>query len=238
MWEKFSEATQILRQNFILISAIILTVSLPANLLSNIFYYGNPEAGSLNSMRFDLFVEAIFSPLYTGALVYALYRLKTGNTVTYSEAIWVAVRNWLTLFTARLIAGMIVAVGFIALIVPGAILMVRYALIDEAVIVDNLGAHEARERSAKLVAGRGWNICYAAVGFHCAFILFTFLVYSPFEMIESNWLLPIEAGVDCLMDILYAIIQIVLFLFYWEAIEAPKTDEPLQPVDSSPSSQS
>lgn len=226
MKEKFKEALLLLKKNLRLFATIILTVWLPGNILSNLIFYNNPEASIVSSMRLPMIIEAVFSPLYIGAMVYALYQIKMDKGVTYSKAIGVGVKNWFNLFTARLIAGLLICLGLIAFIIPGVVLMVRYSLLDAAVIIEDKGVHDSRKRSAELTAGKRWQIFGASILFHSIFFLFTFLIYAPFGFIESIALMPVEIAIDCLLDVIYALIQIVIFLFYWEAINKLKVAEP------------
>lgn len=237
MKDKFKEALLLLKKNFWLFAAIILTVWLPGNILSNAIIYYNPEISFVGMVKLPMIIESIFGPLYIGAMVYALNQIKMGQDASYNEAIGVGIKNWFNLFTARLIAGLLVCLGLIALIIPGIVLMVRYSLLDAAVIIENKGVHDSRKRSVELTTGKRWQIFNAAILFHFFFFLFTFLMYAPFGFIETNALMPAEIAIDCILDVIYAVIQIVIFLFYWEAKNELKVAEPAA-VDSFPSPQS
>jgi hypothetical protein len=148
-------------------------------------------------------------------LIYALAMRMQGEVVTYSEAMSVGFRRWGPLFAANFFAGIIVLLGFLALIVPGIMLQVRYSLLDSAVVLER---HPTpRPRSASLTEGRRWQIFWA-------YALF-FLVYAPaeaatgavvaqLEVLDNFW---VGVGLDCVADILESISTIVMFLFYWEA---------------------
>lgn len=232
--DKFQEAQGIFRKNIGLIAPLILTVWLPGNFLSNLFFYQNPEMNFANAIQLPLLIDAIFSPLCMGALVYALYRIKQGETVTYNEAITVGLKNWFTLFTAKLMAGLFVLVGLIAFFVPGIVLLVRYSFIDATVVIEGMGAHDSRKRSMTLTTGIGWQIFAAGFIFHVCYFLMIGVVYSPFGSMESNAAMFIETGLDCVMDVLYVVIQIVIFLFYWDAVKAADKSDPEPAPDSPP----
>ena len=236
MIDKFKEALLLLKKHLLLFAAIILTVWLPGNILSNLFFYYNPEI-TVGFLQLPMTIEAIFSPLYIGAMVYALYQIKMDQSVSYNEAMGVGVKNWFNLFTARLIAGILVCLGLIAFIVPGIILMVRYSMLDAAVIIENKGVHDSRKRSVELTTGKRWQIFNAAILFHFIYFLFIFFIYTPLGFFESNALILVEITIDCILDVIYAVIQIVIFLFYWEAKNERKVAEPSAAVDSVPSPQ-
>src|SRR5436190_3570649 len=132
MMARFAEAFRLLWKNFGLFTAIVLTVWLPASILLNyVTYYSEAQTSTLRPMRMSMWIDSICSPLYIGALVFALFQIKSGRKVTYREAIAVGFRKWGSLFVARFIAGILVFLAMLALLVPGMILAVRYSLLDE-----------------------------------------------------------------------------------------------------------
>jgi fumarate reductase subunit D len=70
-----------------------------------------------------------------------------------------------------------------------------------------------------LTAGRRWQIFWAAVLFFIPFVMLSFAIYLPLGFIESLNIMPVEVVLDCILDIAYAVLQIVLFLFYWESTQ-------------------
>ena len=148
MLGKFREAISLFSSNISLFSRIILTIWLPGNIIINYLdYYVFYEADFIGLMRANMWIQGIFGPIYIGALIYALSKLKQYQMVTYTEAITAGFRNWQRLWWARFIAGLFIALGFIALIVPGIFLTIRYALIDSVVILEGADASESRKRS-------------------------------------------------------------------------------------------
>jgi hypothetical protein len=218
MIDKFREAIRLLSSNIGLFSLIVLTVWLPGNIIVNYFnYYVFYEEEFLGLMRFTMMIEGIFGPLYIGALIYALSRLKQDQTVKYSEAITVGFRNWGRLWWARFVAGLFISLGLIALIIPGILLAVRYALLDSVVILEGANASEGRKRSTELTTGKRWQIFGAGVSFFFGFIVFSFIIYLPIGFVEELDNIIISTALDCVLDVIYSVITIVLFLFYWES---------------------
>ena len=234
MIARFSEAIRLLTRHFGLFAAIILTVWLPGNLLINYIAYHVADAGDMGFMKLNMWIEGIFGPIYIGALIFALFRIKSGHVVTYKEAIGVGLKNWGSLFAARLVAGLLMGLGFIALIIPGLILAVRYSLLDAAVIIEGKGTSQSRARSTELSIGRCWQIFWSAILFFILLTIFSFVIYLPLGSVESLNIMPVEVILDCIFDIAYAVIQIVIFLFYWEATQANQGAEPAPLPDGSP----
>ena len=82
MMARFAEALRLLKRHFGLFAAIILTVWLPGNFLVNYLSYHVADASNLGFLKLAMWIEGIFGPLYIGALVYSLFRIKSGYTVT------------------------------------------------------------------------------------------------------------------------------------------------------------
>ena len=169
MFTKFIEAFRLLCQNFRLFAAIIFTVWVPGNLLINFMSYNLPEVSESFLMRLPMMIETVFGPLYFGALVYALYQIKSGNPVSYREAMSIGLQKWGSLFLARFVAGFLTMLGLIAFIVPGLMLAVRYSLLDAAVIVEGKGVRDSRARSTELTKGRRWAIFWSTLLFLMVF---------------------------------------------------------------------
>jgi len=226
MITKFSEALRLLRRHLGLFSAIILTIWLPGNILINYIAHNVEGTSDVGFMNLTMWIAAIFGPIYIGALVYSLFQIKSGRAVTYKEAMAVGLRKWGSLFAARFVAGMLIGLGFIALIIPGIILAVRYSLLDAAVILENKGTSESRARSTDLTIGRRWQIFGATILLFIPFMILSFAIYLPLGFFESLNIMPVKIVLDCILDIAYAVIQIVIFLFYWESIQNQKCAEP------------
>ena len=213
---KFALAFHLLGSNIVLFSLILLTVWLPANLLMESLAFNAPaDDNGFGAFRLNNIIRAVFGIISIGALIYALARRMQGEEVTYSEAMSVGFRRWGSLFAANFFAGMIVLLGFLALIVPGIILQVRYSLLDSVVVLER---HPApRPRSTSLTEGRRWPIFWAYVLFFLAYIPVATginIAISQLDVLNNYW---VSVALDCVSDVLESISTIVMFLFYWEA---------------------
>lgn len=221
MLAKFAEALQLLWANLRLFSSIILTVWLPGNLLTNylVFNVFSEEESLYESLRVAVYIEGFFGPIYTGALIYALSQLKQGQHPGYTGAMAVGLQKWGRLLLARFIASFLIMLGFIALIVPGIVLLVRYALLDSAVVLEGGTTSYSRKRSTWLTDGIRWQIFGAGLLFFVASFLFSGLIYLPLIFLPRFDTIATNVVADCLMDVVFAVIQIVMFLYYWEATQ-------------------
>jgi hypothetical protein len=63
-----------------------------------------------------------------------------------------------TLIGASLIGGIGIAIGFVALVIPGLVLLTWWALVAPVVIVERAGVLSSLRRSRELVRGHGWQV--------------------------------------------------------------------------------
>jgi hypothetical protein len=223
MIERFSEALRLLISNIWLLSAIILTVWLPANIVINYVSYNTSTKDPMDLLTITLLLQTIFAPISIGAVVHALYRIKSGHQVTYKEAMSVALSKWSIMLFARLYAGILIGLGLIALVIPGIVLAVRYSLLEETIIIEDKRMSESLARSKELTSGRRWEIFWSVILFAVFYVLLSFLIYMPFALMQSLWhvefinTLPFGVVFDCFNEIAFSVLQIVFFLFFWEA---------------------
>jgi hypothetical protein len=226
MVRKFVEALRLWCTNLLLIVPVVLTVWLPGNLFGEyLLWYVPSDDDFLRTYQVANFIEGVFGPIYSGALVYALAQIKKGRRPGYSEAISVGFRNWGRLFSARFFAGIWVVLGLLLLVFPGIVLMVRFALIDAVVVLEGTGGDYARRRSTELTRGFRWQIFLVGLVFFAAFTEIEFFIRVPYqEFFPALDTMATDVAVDCVLDVVYTILQIVFFLYYWQAAEAPREE--------------
>jgi hypothetical protein len=164
-------------------------------------------------------IQMVFGPLYIAALIYALSALKKGRRPRYSDAMAAGLQSWVRLAIAQLLTGALIGVGFVLLLVPGIVLFVRYALLDPVVVLEGAGTDRARHRSTELTAGRRWQILWAWLLFYTLFLVISYVVYVPLEQFPVLNTMATGVALDCALDVAFAIIHIVMVLYYWDAVQ-------------------
>ncbi len=102
-----------------------------------------------------LLLTLVGSLLVQGALVEVVRDVHEGREPDSARAYYDRTRGRLgTLLGVSLLAGIGVALGIVFLIVPGLILLSRWALVVPLVMVEGRGVGEAFSRSSELVRGR------------------------------------------------------------------------------------
>lgn len=92
----------------------------------------------------------IINMLVQGALSYAVYQSLRGNTVTISESVSRCTPKLGSLIGVSILTFFGIALGFLLLLIPGIILMCKWAVSVQACVVENLGASESMKRSSEL----------------------------------------------------------------------------------------
>jgi hypothetical protein len=109
-------------------------------------------------------ITLVATVLYTGYVVKLVQDVRDGRLDQSMSELFSAAAPYIgTLILNGILYGIAVFFGFIALIVPGLILITIWAVVAPAIVVENQGVIEAFGRSRDLVRGNGWNVFFAIV---------------------------------------------------------------------------
>ncbi len=117
---------------------------------------GSANAGTL--VVFELVYYALVGPLISALHVHAVIEIGAGRRPRIGPVARQGLRVLAVVAAAEIIAGILIALGFLALIVPGIILALRWSVVAQTAAVDHEGWLPALRRSAKLSAGNYWHI--------------------------------------------------------------------------------
>jgi len=206
-----------------LFTLITLTVWLPGHVVINYLdFFAGAAAGSTEAaargIRVFLVVEAVFGPLVGAATIAALARIKLGEAPSYGRALADGLAAWPRLFMARLVQGIVVLVGLIALVVPGLALLVRLAFVDALIVLEGPPLVPALRTSNALTAGRRAAIFWTG-GTLLVGVLAVATILSLLAGAAEHFVAQVLA--DCAIAVTQSVFTIAFFLFYWEARHAP-----------------
>ncbi|PAX51582.1 hypothetical protein [Brunnivagina elsteri] len=224
--DKIKEAIKIYAANFTLFILIVLSVRFPVNILTEIIVSNLPKSTDVliqtaNEIRANNLLSAIFDPIYVSAIVYCVWQIKRGGAFNYNNAMSVGIQNWGKLFTVNLVAGIFIILGFIAFIIPGILLAMRYSLSTSIVIVEGSGnSSVVLKRSAELTEGRRGEIAWVTFLLTILLFVLAFIIAIPFTFSDSIISNVISASI---IDLILPIFPITLFLFYWQAQQKQDT---------------
>lgn len=220
MKQKFKESFSLLRDNFVLFSALILTVWLPGNLVINYYdhsvYFGHDDR---SVFRLTNTINTFLGPICVGALLYALGKIKIGEKVTYLQAMGVGIRKWPTIFIGNVLVGVLTLFCLFLLIIPGLIVFVKYQFVESAIIIEGVKATQAMKRSWKLTSRKAMKFLGIWALFIIGYLVLVFIKSLFVELIDTSNNIIINSLLDCILNLGYIPIQILMFLYYWEARE-------------------
>ncbi len=144
------------------------------------------------------FVNIIFSTIAEGSAIKLASEQITKGQVDFGASIRLAVSRLLSIWALSIIVGIIVFLGFIALIVPGIILAIMFSLALPVLLIENKGVTESMGRSRVLV-GQRWLKTFA-----------TFLVLGIIVLIAS----VIISAISGLFGIASPVVNGILSAFY------------------------
>ncbi|MGB0067198.1 MAG: hypothetical protein WBQ11_04050 [Isosphaeraceae bacterium] len=201
-----------------LFAALVLTIWVPGHLLIDMAVAGNPnQADTLVVLQLGQLIELVFGPIYAAGIITALAARMSGEKTSYLEAMRAGLHHWGRLFGARLVAGLFVLLGLIALIIPGLILFARFMLIDEVVVLEGAGAWKSRQRSTQLTLGKALQIFRAWVVSIALMMTFSLSLAKLVDLAGLQNHSLVADACDCLSSVFAVFFNCLLFLYYWEA---------------------
>ena len=99
----------------------------------------------------------------TGGVTYGGFQDIRGERASAGEVLRMGMSKLGTVWVTGLLAGLAIALGFCALIVPGLVLMVRFWLAVPVAVIESPGASASLSRSTDLTEGNRWRIFAVAV---------------------------------------------------------------------------
>src|SRR5713101_6439497 len=184
---------------------IALTVWLPGHLVINYLDFFATSKGAADaaarSFRVAILLEGVFGPLVVAATLAALLSIKQGQPARYLAAMRWAIILWPRLFLARLAVSVIVLAGLVAL-----------------VALDGVPLGQALRISNALTEGRRRGIFFTG-GFLFAAVFSLAAALSALAGLAEHFVVQVLA--DCLIAVTQTVFTIAMFLFYWEARQAP-----------------
>jgi hypothetical protein len=165
------QAVQLLKNHFALFMGISMCISVPFGLVFGFVTYGlrpqfPPGAAQEDIARIQqefllsnfpvimgmVFVSMIFVyPLTTGAMIHAVASEYLGNPTTVGASLRRAFRVFLPLLWTSMLMFILVYLGLFLCILPGVLLMFRYALSSQAVVLEGRSGSNALKRSKELM---------------------------------------------------------------------------------------
>jgi hypothetical protein len=128
----------------------------------------------------------VVSPLITAICIYALRSVAAGGRPGGRESFVSGFEAFTPLFFAVLLAAAGIAIGLLALIVPGVYLAVRWFFVPQEVVVEGARGPAALTRSGEVVRGFWWRTFGLVVVANLAAAIPSLLISAPFTAIAVS----------------------------------------------------
>jgi hypothetical protein len=183
--EVLDTAFRLIRDHFMLLVGLALTMALPINLISVAFVEmaeggGLAVAGGLLGLGLFLLVV---SPIATAAITYAISEVYLGRSVGFGDSLKVGLRLFLRLVGTAALMMIVVMLGLVLLIIPGLYLALAYLLTYQVIVIEDIGGWNALKRSKELTQN---NMLRILAIYLVSMILMT-VVGAGFELVTAQF---------------------------------------------------
>ncbi len=170
-------------------------------------------------------VNIVFSAIAEGSAIKLASEQITKGQASLGASIGFAVSKLLSIWALSLIVGIIVVLGFIALIVPGIILAIMFSLALPVLLIENKGVTESMRRSRRLVSHR-WAKTFGTFLVLGIIIIIASLIFSAITAPLGIILGPITNGI--LSAFYQPLFPILMVVYYYSNLARTATPPPGQ----------
>jgi hypothetical protein len=152
--EIWSEAFRIYKENAANLLLIVAVVVVPLTLVSAVIVQ---TGTTIVSLLVGAAIGIIIWAVLQAAILRGAAQATIGDTVDIEASYRWGLARFGSVLLVALLVGIVVAVGFLLLIIPGFIFLVFLSVSEPALIVENRRGTEAMSRSWNLVRGHFWH---------------------------------------------------------------------------------
>jgi hypothetical protein len=128
----------------------------------------------------------VVNPIVTAICIYALREIAAGQRPPAGPVFVAGFEAFTPLFAAVLLYAAGVVLGFLALVVPGIYLAVRWYFVPQAVVIEGARGTGALSRSGQLVQGRWWRTLGLVALANLAVVIPGLVILAPFTAIADS----------------------------------------------------
>jgi hypothetical protein len=128
----------------------------------------------------------VVTPIITAICIYALQSIAGGERPSAGQVLVAGFEAFTPLFGAVVLAALGIALGFLALFVPGVYLAIRWYFVPQTVVIEGARGPAALSRSSEIVQGFWWRTLGLVVLANVAVAIPGFLLLAPFSAIAAS----------------------------------------------------
>ena len=240
-----AETFRLLGSHLYLFTLLSLTVWLPVHVLLNYLEFFDPGEDAVGrALRIVMTAQVVLDPFVVSAMLSALARIKQGVPATYWQVLAEGFGAWPRLMLVRFMilwglllpslgwlaiygaAPAIQAVGGLALLAVSVgivLLLVRFAVVDSAVVLGGGSPITVWRQAAELTAGQRWAIFGTAIVIFVLIFGLAVIGGQVMRAVPGANHFVVRVLFDCALAVGQSLFTIALFLFYWrrQGIPAP-----------------
>jgi hypothetical protein len=120
--------------------------------------FGQQRGSVSTALVLWLISFAVVGPLIAAFYIHALRDADQGRDPVPREVVVRGLRVLPNVAAAQIVATIGIAIGFVLFVIPGVILLLRWAVVAQAAAITNENWVEALKRSAELTRGNYWHV--------------------------------------------------------------------------------
>jgi len=188
----FRDSLAVFGRHFWLFIAVSAVVVIPAELIVEgigleMLTSSYDDSPSLAEAAVPTVVEfLVVTPIIAAICIYALHHIAGGERPRAGQVLIAGFEAFTPLFAAVVLAAAGIALGFVALIVPGVYLAVRWYFVPQAVVIEGARGTQALSRSGLLVTGFWWRTFGLVLLANVAIAIPGFVLLAPFTAIAES----------------------------------------------------
>lgn len=188
----FRDSLAVFGRHFWLFIALSAVVVIPAELIVEgigleMLTSSYDDSPSLAEAAVPTVVEfLVVTPIIAAICIYALHEIAGGQRPRAGQVLIAGFEAFTPLFAAVVLAAAGIALGFLALIVPGVYLAVRWYFVPQAVVIEGVRGTQALSRSGLVVTGFWWRTFGLVLLANVAVAIPGFLLLTPFTAIAES----------------------------------------------------
>lgn len=154
-----NRAFSVLSRNLLKFSAVTAVAYLPTLLLTKVFTDGDNVSGiGVLTGFLGILLLLAFSMVSHAIITFAAFQDMRGRPVHLGESLGIGLQRVVPIIGLAIVIAIAIGLGFMALIIPGLILLTMWFIAIPACVVEQLGPLASLKRSAQLTKGHRWKI--------------------------------------------------------------------------------
>ena len=229
--KRLIETFAFFKAHVLLIGKFLIISTLPFIILEIFLsYYSTIVSYPLTIQYLSIIVGYLYQPIYTGGLIYLIYKIVADEQCSMKECLSVSLGRWGDLIIVNIISMVIIIAGLFAFIIPGFIAFARLSLAEYSVVINKFNPKKALINSNDITKAFTWQIigsCFLLSGILLILELSIQIIINKLSI--GN--IFISAVSSLLSIILWSNFTILLFRYYDLSLRNAKQrleDEPVQ----------